>query len=227
MIVSHENKFIFIKTKKTASSSMEAALGGVCGDKDIITPLTEDEEAFRIKKFGRGAQNYKIDLHRWRVKDYIRLLKGRKIEFYNHIPGKLARHYLGEKVWNNYYKFCFERNPFDKVVSYIFFKHGNVDDVNDFVTDELLHTVRKGGYHLYTDNGRIIVDKIYRYEELNESISELCVLLSIDKIELPKLKSNYRKTRVGWRDVLSRQNQMKIYDYFEWEFSNLYKAIHI
>ena len=39
MIISHRYKFIFIKTHKTAGSSMEMALGPLCGPDDIITSM--------------------------------------------------------------------------------------------------------------------------------------------------------------------------------------------
>ena len=39
MILSHKNKFIFIKSFKTASTSLEIALSKYCGEKDIITPI--------------------------------------------------------------------------------------------------------------------------------------------------------------------------------------------
>ena len=61
MIVSHEHKFIFLKTKKTAGTSIELALSQLCGPDDVITPLTEIDEALRAS--GRGAQNWR--LHGW------------------------------------------------------------------------------------------------------------------------------------------------------------------
>jgi hypothetical protein len=39
MIVSHRHRFIFIKTHKTAGSSMEMALAPLCGPDDIVTPM--------------------------------------------------------------------------------------------------------------------------------------------------------------------------------------------
>jgi hypothetical protein len=58
MIVSHEHKFIFIKTKKTAGTAIEAALSELCGPSDMITPYREESE--RDRK-GRGPQNYRIE----------------------------------------------------------------------------------------------------------------------------------------------------------------------
>jgi hypothetical protein len=48
MIVSHRHKFIFLKTKKTAGTSIELALSELAGPEDIVTPLTKIDEAQRI-----------------------------------------------------------------------------------------------------------------------------------------------------------------------------------
>ena len=41
MIISHEHKFIFLKTKKTAGTAIEAALSELCGPSCVITPYRE------------------------------------------------------------------------------------------------------------------------------------------------------------------------------------------
>ena len=88
MIISHEHKFIFLKTKKTAGTSIELALSQLCGPGDIITPLTALDEALRAG--GRGAQNWR--LHGW-WQSPRPLLKRRLFKFtaedygfYNHMP---------------------------------------------------------------------------------------------------------------------------------------------
>ncbi len=47
MIISHEHKFIFLKTKKTAGTAIEAALSELCGPTCVITPYREESESDR------------------------------------------------------------------------------------------------------------------------------------------------------------------------------------
>ena len=57
MIISHKYKFIFLKTKKTAGTSIEISLSRFCGDDDIIIPINLQDEAIR-KLLGKKPQNY-------------------------------------------------------------------------------------------------------------------------------------------------------------------------
>lgn len=232
MIISHSRRFIFIKTKKTASSSMEVALGKYCSEEDVITPLPEEEENYRKQHYAYGARNYHPPLTKWKVRDFLRLLKGKRVGFYNHMAAKRCQEYLPDYVWKGYYKFCFERNPFEKVISYIYFRHAQELDadggsnVNAFVTDRLLKTVKRGGYGLYTSNGKVIVDRIYRYEDLEDALKDLAERLGLPEIPvLPRMKSSFRKNRRPWHEVLELQNIKRIRDCFSWELEQFYPEI--
>ena len=54
MIVSHSHRFIFIKTRKVAGTSVELFLSQFCGEEDIVTTLGPDEKL----REGMGARNY-------------------------------------------------------------------------------------------------------------------------------------------------------------------------
>ena len=41
MIISHRHRFIFVRTEKTAGSSVEQALAELCGPEDVITGVAK------------------------------------------------------------------------------------------------------------------------------------------------------------------------------------------
>ena len=56
VILSHKHKFIFFKTKKTASTSLEIVLSKLCGQKDIITPVSEITWTGQIRRFEKNNE---------------------------------------------------------------------------------------------------------------------------------------------------------------------------
>ena len=61
MILSYKYKFIFIKGRKVAGTSVEYLLAQFCGNNDIITKLGRVEELKKIKNNIRLAQNFGYD----------------------------------------------------------------------------------------------------------------------------------------------------------------------
>lgn len=99
MIISHSLKFIFVKTRKTASTSMELALACMCSDEDVITTLGVDEDELRLEYAGRKPQNYFFPYSKYTVKEWGRLcLKGKRAPFLPHMPAKDVRRIVGEAI---------------------------------------------------------------------------------------------------------------------------------
>ena len=167
MIVSHEHKFIFLKTKKTAGTSIELALTKLCGPEDVITPLTEIDEAKR--EGGRCAQNWR--LHGWWGSKRP-LFKRRWFKFtaadygfYNHMPAAEARELIDDKVWRSYFKFAFDRNPWDRQVSFYHHRYRNEKAQPTFAS--FMHEdarARIDNYDIYSIDGDVAVDFVGRYE---------------------------------------------------------------
>ncbi len=95
MIVSHEHKFIFIKTRKTAGTSIEIGLSKYCGPMDVISPIGKDEELRGSLGFP-GPQNTILPIYQYRKWDLWNLLKGGGFaHHFNHTPAKLMKKRLG------------------------------------------------------------------------------------------------------------------------------------
>jgi hypothetical protein len=127
-------------------------------------------------------------------------------KFYRHMPALEIRKRVPRDVWNSYFKFCVERNPWDKVLSHYH-----------------MHTAREGGslsfdeylargrfpinYFRYTDRSgrKIIVDRILRYENLTAELSEVFAQLNIPfdgKLGVAA-KSEYRTDRRPYQQVFN------------------------
>jgi hypothetical protein len=224
MIISHRHRFIFIKTRKTAGTSIEIALSRFCGAEDIITPITPKEEEIRKELGYRGPQNCFLPLVRYVPKDWARLfVKGKRaLVFYNHIPAKSIRTLVDEENWNTYFKFCFERNPWDKAISWYYWITRQSEpqlSLSEFI---LSGKANRSDFGLYTINGEIVVDRVGLYENLSQELERIAEYLNLpDRIRLPKAKANYRKDRRHYREVLGLEEQGVIAKAFAREIAHL------
>ena len=219
MIISHKYKFIFLKTNKTAGTSIEIALSGVCGDDDIISPISPEDEKTRSELGYPGPQHHLATAREYGMKDITKLLlKGRKKNrFYNHMPASAVKASIAEETWSNYYKFCFERNPWDRVISLYYWrcKTEPRPSIAQFIDSGALKRLKRKGLELYSIDGKVAVDRIYRFENISEELESICERLGItEELQLPHAKSRFRKDKRSYRDILDTEQQNRIADMF-------------
>jgi len=168
MLISHKHKFIFIHIQKTAGTSISSVLKPFCEES---YPSIKHWSASRIKEK------------------------------------------FGPDIWNEYFKFTFIRNPYERLLSWYyminkfrdspnpnlfhsyvlknihsfseFIMKNNVPDINGLSLK--LPPQRITQFQKISENGRIIVDFIGKYENLNEDFHFICEKLNIAKVLLPHL----------------------------------------
>lgn len=172
MIICHSRKFIFVKTKKTAGTTVEIALSRACVEGDIVTDLAERrEERFKdepANALARKRHIFSID----------KGAKRQQFTFSEHSNISHPFMMFGQAV-RDYKIITVERNPWEKVISQFFYlKKSRLDDAaefsrfvenGEFVTDFVLYGVR--GVPLY--------DYCIRQEHLQDDLEIVRNALSL------------------------------------------------
>jgi len=204
VIVSHRHRFIFVRTRKTAGTSVEIALSKFCGPDDVITRDADD--ALRRELGYPGPQNDGgIPLREYTFSEWRRLLtRGERARFKNHTPAVRIRALVGESVWRSYFKFAIERNPWDKAISLYFWR---TRDANP--RPPLLEFLKNVGArslsnsHIYLIDGELAVDRIVEYDRLADELDEVRARIGLPaSLALPRAKASHRVERSHYSELI-------------------------
>jgi hypothetical protein len=205
MIVSHLRKFIFLKSRKTAGTSLEIALSKYCGPDDILTPINFDEP-MRLQLTGKRPQNYAKAVRELSPGQLYRsLVKGEKAERYQeHMTAVAAKKLLGPEIWDAYFKFTIVRNPFDRMLSRYFWtmkaRPGNREIFGIETLDQFLRyrpECVNENWLIYTQGDRLLVDDVVRFESFETDLARISVRIGLDHnvyedMKLIRAKTDFR-----------------------------------
>jgi hypothetical protein len=218
MILSHEHKFIFIKAAKTAGTSIEVFLSKFCGPGDIVTPISPPVPGHKPRNHEDLVNPIKEILQRPEgLRLALKYSFKRRKKFYNHMPAWLLQQRIPAEIWNSYFKFCVERNPWDKVLSHYHMAAARADGALSF-DDYLSKGKFPINYFRYTDRAgqSIIVDRVVRYENLTEELGEV-----FSRLKLPfsgnlgvHAKSEYRSDRQPYQIVFNEAQRRIVEEAF-------------
>lgn len=219
MVISHQHRFIFIKTAKTAGTSIEAFLSPHCGPDDVFTttrPPVEGHEPrnwqkafFPFKEF--FSFNYPVDKSVFVERRFFTprrtfddMRKRRK--FHEHLPARIAKMRIDPEIWNSYHKFAVERNPWDKTLSHYHMQkayRGGKLTLDEYFEEGVF--CQNTGFYL-DENGECLVDEMIKYEHLAEGIGGICERFGIpfDGSLGVRAKGDYRKDRTHYSMVLEK-----------------------
>jgi hypothetical protein len=194
MIISHSRQFILVKSRKTASTSLERAIVPHLSAEDVWTPISLPSVE------GRNYYSlWPIDLltakwHRfrdWAGKDNWLHYR----YYYDHMPIRRIRQKLPARHFASYQKYAFDRNPWDFLVS-IYFYMRRKGEVSKWDFDRFLHEFPiMQNWDLYTEDGKVAVDKVFRFEELNAAVKNIERDTGLSIGTLPEDKGGYRSDK--------------------------------
>lgn len=184
MIISHEHKFIFIKTRKTAGSAIEKYLVNYLNpDVDVCSGSEYDG----TPGFGKVKGGHKTA--KW-----------------------IAERYPNE--WKNYYKFSVVRNPWDTMVSfYYWYKKGKPSKIGRYDFDFFLQGKPLSYWNdwkrgMFTINDTIVVDHICKYENLHEELRKIPIPYN-DEILTTFAKQGLREVK-DYRELYNQETKEKV-----------------
>ena len=190
---------------------MEMALAPLCGKDDIITPMESNQHTNIPRNFYEntiiGRAYSKSKLFRKCIDRHSSVL-GKW--YYEHMPALRVKELVGNSVWNSYYKFCFERNPWDKVVSYYNWKkHGQNKSAPQFA-NYVIHKSHRlpMDARLYFDNNICMMDNVYDYTDFINSFKQICQKLDIPfNGNMPNEKTGINKNKHDYKQFYNEETQ--------------------
>lgn len=141
-----------------------------------------------------------------------------------HLAHLLGREYVGHRyisqdLFDQYFKFAFVRNPWDRMVSmYKWHAFHKICSFNQFVTREFPRDLWKKKHwfvcpqtdYICDANGEVLADYVGRYENLAADFHYVCTQIGLPPLDLPhansnRLGKNRAHTTLRWeaRKVLS------------------------
>ena len=170
MLISHKHKFITIDIPKTGTTSINHSLLPLLGIEDIFSYPN-----FRLQKIQTQAKA---------IQDSMRH------STYSQILAKFLN-------VQNYFRFCFVRNPWDRILSfYLFKKHNAVNKIpqdmsfKDFLSLNLSEDFPCQYFYI---DGFHDFSFVGRFENLQQDFNAVCDKIGIPQQQLPhKNKTNHK-----------------------------------
>lgn len=205
MLVSHKHKLIFLKTRKTAGTSVEMLLEAATGlgpNPPVERRVSEVTEAGLIGFRRIGGEN---------------AAKGEK-KWPPHTNARRLRRHLGDEIWNAYLKVACVRNPFDRTISQYHWRKRNASPTDASVNLDNFTDFVRGKWDddksVVMIDGEFVPDFLVRYEHMKEDLSRLAELtgLPLDVSTLPETK------------ILSKNRLGEIADYYSEETADIVRT---
>lgn len=203
MLISFSRQFAFVKTHKTAGTSLEIALSCICRPPDLRAPIFAPDELLLQDMGGLPAtQSY----------------RGTKLD--PHMPASAMAEMIPDE-WPQLFCFTVERHPYEKIVSAAYWHLGRRQlDPSRFpeMLDMAIADRMACDRDFYCIDGKIAVDRVFFHSELAQARAELGDRFGRKLPSLPRAKGQFRLDRRPAAEILSSAQKRQIRQDMAWEF---------
>lgn len=217
MLISHKKQFIFIHIFKTAGTSLTNSL---VSHSRFIDRLAY-EFTISTKIYGQIS-----NLFGWQDDGHRQFTGFHKHELAHNIKLKMGNDY------DNYFTFCFVRNPYDLLVSLYFYikqnkshkyhKLANDLDFNEFVDFYIKQNPPLQSDYIYDpQSSEKLVNFIGFFENLNNDFSYILSKLDINISSGIKHKNiSLKRKSKGYKNYYNDESKRKVLNYFAKDLTN-------
>ncbi len=156
------------------------------------------------------------------------------ISYHAHAPASSLEEELKEAPWS----FAFIRNPWDRMVSWYFWrerKNASVEGFSAWVMDpqyertsvkvpgpdggvfSILHRSRNAETLLTNDQGEILVDDVYRFENFSEVLWTLSHRMGTEVPETHSNRNTHKPPGLDYRDLYTPSAARRVRELCAWE----------
>ena len=214
MIASHKHKFIYFKATKVAGPATEMVLEKFCGPTGVVTPIDgihQDPSLSQEDAKGHTPRNF-----------------GNLV---NHATPKEVKEVIGNKIFNNYFKFMSVRNPWDRMVSSYWWDTSKKlnrklsVDFKSYVTQFVAPPLKCQVFpplnrlaHLKplltwaTVDSHFIADDFIRYENLESDTARILKKFGLEmgNMKYPTAKANFRENPAHYTEYYDSETRQII-----------------
>lgn len=212
MIISLKHNYIYIRTRKTGSSTIESILRKNLGPDDIVVKESLDTLTPILKPGVKLPEDEGL---------------------ITHVPISRVKPLIREDIWDRMFLFTSERHPYDKALS---FTHYRLELMGEIKRDRMLakhdgfegyldRTVRRGKYSsfvYYSIDGKSVANDYIRLETMRDDMHRIGARIGVPMPdEMPHKRETERIEHRPARDVLTAAQKDIVFDFCRPEFELL------
>lgn len=236
MILSFRHRFVFVRTRKVAGTSVEMALSTLCGDDDIVPPMMAVDERQR-QSMGGFSGNY--SQHSQAEKHYARavlLVRDDLLGKLQPLPTPFTPHMALSDIaavsghsLDEFRLIAVERNPYGRVISFLHMRRHfdayrtglGLPDQALGLSEELDRMRVAGGIPALKSLALYggMTPELLRYETLEADLATLGTTLGVTLPALPHAKRGVSSGTIDPLRIFSRSQIDWINGYFADEFA--------